>query len=62
MRDHQDQNQCRYYWRSGVTHNVNYHTKYYSPSHHREKICTLLTPCDVLDTLWMKLGKSTLVF
>ena len=51
MRDRQDQNQCRYYRRSGATNDVNYHTKHYSPAHHQDKICTFLTPCDVLDTL-----------
>ena len=62
MRDKQDQQQFRYYWREGKRNNADYQTKHFCPAHHQEKRFNYLTRRDIVDSLRMRQGKTALIF
>ena len=62
MRDKQDQEQFRYYWREGKRNDADYQTKHFCPAHHQEKRFNYLTRRDIVDSLRMRQGKTALIF
>ena len=62
MRDKQDQEQFRYYWREGKRNDADYQTKHFCQAHHQEKRFNYLTRRDIVDSLRMRQGKTALIF
>jgi hypothetical protein len=51
LRDRDEQDQFRYYWRPGPTNRGDYFTKHHCSAHHTEKRPEFLTPAFILDAI-----------
>ena len=61
LRDQQDQQQFRWYWKEGPTNNADYYTKHHCEAHHRE-VSKFLTPVGVVNALRQSQGKPNSEF
>ena len=62
MRDRQDRQQFKYYWRPGKGNQGDYFTKHFCSATHRERRPAFLTPRAVLDTLRAAVDKPPHVY
>ena len=62
MKDKQDREQFKYYWRPGTGNQGDYFTKHFCSATHAERRPSFLTPRKVLDALQAAFGKEPHVY